>query len=104
MVAVPATPLRAMNATVVGLVTPHLMAVIDLAGQAESGINVDWHVRAAVAKTADELSGQFNAADLLAAYVHGLQAAVRDARSRGPYAGALQAAVVLAERELRRRG
>ena len=76
MVAVPATPLRAMNATVVGLVTPHLMAVIDLAGQAESGINVDWHVRAAV----------------------------RDARSRGPYAGALQAAVVLAERELRRHG
>ena len=92
-----------MKATVVGLVTPHVLSVIDLAKQAETGVNVDWHVRNAVAKTRDDLVNQYNARDLLAAYVHGLQVAAQDAGPRKAYAGVLQSAVALAERELQRR-
>lgn len=40
-----------MKTTVVGLVTPHLLRIVDLANDAEKGANVDWHVRDAVAKT-----------------------------------------------------
>ena len=34
-----------MKATVVGLVTPHLLRIVDLGNEAEKGVNVDWHVR-----------------------------------------------------------
>jgi hypothetical protein len=88
-----------VKATIVGLVTPHVLRVVDLANQAEAGINVDWHLRDAVAKTIDELGHQYNARDLLSAYVHGLETAANDApRSRGAYAGALQAAALAARR------
>ncbi len=40
-----------MRATVVSLVTPHLLRVVDLANEAEKGGNVDWHLRYAVFKT-----------------------------------------------------
>lgn len=41
-----------VRATVVGLVTPHFLRVIDLAKEAEAGVNVDWHLKDAVAKEA----------------------------------------------------
>jgi hypothetical protein len=63
-----------MNATVVGLVTPHLLRVVDLGNEAEKGVNVAWHVRDAVARTMSELSQQYNAPALVAAYVDGLEA------------------------------
>lgn len=94
-----------MKTTIVGLVTPHVLRVIDLANQAESGINVDWHLRDAVAKTVDDLGQQYNAPELLLAYAHGLETAAGDAsRARTLYAGALQAAAAQAARHLRERG
>lgn len=89
-----------MKATVVGLVTPHVLRVIDLAKMAETGVNVDWHLRDAVARTLEDLGQQFNARDLLSAYVHGLETVARDAGARKLYAGLLQNAVAMATREL----
>ncbi|HET6434646.1 MAG TPA: hypothetical protein VFG18_02950 [Xanthomonadaceae bacterium] len=91
-----------MRTTVVGLVTPHLMRVVDLANEAEKGINVTWHVRDAVARTMSELAHQFNASSLTDAYLQGLEAAAAQAApSRAAYLGALQAATAAA-RILRR--
>lgn len=90
-----------MKATIVGLVTPHVLRVVDLANLAETGANVDWHVRDAVAKTIGDLAHQYNYRDLLSAYVQGLETAAHDAaRVRQSYAGVLQAAAALATREL----
>ena len=86
-----------MNATVVGLVTPHLLRVVDLANEAEKGVNVTWHVRDAVARTMRELGQQYNATALVAAYVDGLDAtAGRAASTRVAYIAVLQAAAAAA--------
>ena len=91
-----------MNATVVGLVTPHLLRVVDLANEAEKGVNVDWHFRDAVARTMRELGEQYNAPALVMAYVDGLEAAAGLAvTTRVAYIGVLQAAAAAA-RNLRR--
>jgi hypothetical protein len=91
-----------MKATVVGLVTPHLLRIVDLANDAEKGVKVDWHVRDAVARTMAELGDQYNASALVAAYVEGLEnAAGQAARTRAAYIGVLQAAAAAA-RHLRR--
>ena len=88
--------------TVVGLVTPHLLRVVDLANQAEKGINVDWHLRDTVARSMDELGDQYNAATLVSAFVEGLETAAGQAAGRRlAYIGALQAAAAAA-RKLRR--
>ena len=93
-----------MKATVVGLVTPHVLRIMDLAKQAESGVNIDWYLRDAVAKTINDLGHQYNARELLSAYIQGLQAAADDAgRVRKAYADALQAAAAIAERDLKNR-
>ena len=91
-----------MRATVVGLVTPHLLRVVDLANQAEKGVNVDWHLRDAVAKTMGDLSDQHNAQALVGSYIEGLEAAAGQApKSRAAYIRALQTAAAAA-RNLRR--
>lgn len=91
-----------MKATVAGLVTPHLLRVVDLANEAEKGVNVDWHVRDAVARTMDELGHQYNASVLAASYIQGLEAAAGNAAQvRVAYIGVLQAAAAAA-RTLRR--
>lgn len=91
-----------MKATVAGLVTPQLLRIVELAEQAEKGVNVDWHVRAAVARTMGELGDQYNAPALVAAYVDGLEAAAGNAaQSREAYVRVLQAAAAAA-RGLRR--
>lgn len=91
-----------MKATVAGLVTPHLLRVVDLANEAEKGVNVDWHVRDAVARTMDDLGHQYNASALAAAYIQGLEAAAGNAApARVAYIGVLQAAAAAA-RALRR--
>lgn len=91
-----------MKATVAGLVTPHLLRVVDLAKQAETGVNVDWHLRDAVSTTMRELGDQYNAPALVAAYVEGLETAAAQATgSRQAYLRTLQAAVATA-RTLRR--
>lgn len=91
-----------MQPTIAGLVTPHLLRVVDLARQAEtSPAVVDWHVLDAVARTTDDLGHQYNARDLLSAYVQGLQAAAQEAvQTRKIYARALQAAAAQAARQL----
>lgn len=92
-----------MKATVVGLVTPHVFKLVDLARQAEAGTNVDWHLRDAVARTVDDLGQQFNARELLTAYVHGLETAAGEAApGRKQYAGVLQTAAGMARRELQK--
>lgn len=94
-----------MKVTIVGLVTPHLLRIIDLAKQAETGVNVDWHLRDAVARTIDDLGAQYNASDLLSAYHQGLETAAQDAApTRKAYARALQAAAAVAARNLEGRG
>jgi hypothetical protein len=91
-----------MKATVVGLVTPHLLRIVDLANEAEKHVNVDWHVRDAVARTMRELGEQYNAPSLVSAYVEGLEAAAgQAAKTRVAYIGVLQAAAAAA-RNLRR--
>lgn len=82
-----------MRTTVVGLVTPHLLHVVDLANQAGRGINVDWHVRAAVSRTVGELGQLFNGPELIAAYIEGLESAAADApKGRIEYADVLRTA------------
>jgi len=94
--------MKGMNATVVGLVTPHLLRIIDLANEAEKGINVDWHLRGAVDRTMAELRDQWNAAALVASYVEGLESAAKQAPANRPnYARVLQTAAASA-RGLRR--
>jgi hypothetical protein len=91
-----------MRATVVGLVTPHLLRIVDLGNQAEKGAKVEWHVRDAVAKTMRELGEQYNAPALVAAYVEELETVAGQAAStRVAYVGVLQAAAAAA-RNLRR--
>ncbi len=85
-----------MRATVVGLVTPHVLRVIDLANQADLGRNVDWHVRDAVATTMRELGDLHNAPALLEAFVEGLEAAASRAVNRDAYVRVLRAAATTA--------
>jgi len=88
-----------MRSTVVSLVTPHLLRIVDLANDAEKAINVDWHVRDAVAKTMRELGEQYNAPALVAAYVEGLESAADQAvRTRVAYVGVLRAAAAAARK------
>ena len=83
-----------MNATVVGLVTPHLLRIVDLAEQAEKGVNVDWHVRGTVTNTMRDLGEQFNAPALIASYVQGLEAAANQApKNRMDYGRVFRAAL-----------
>ena len=81
-----------MNATVVGLVTPHLLRIVDLASNAEkAAINVDFHVRDTVARTMEELSLQYNATALVTAYIEGLEnAAGQVPRIRAAYIEGLE--------------
>ncbi|MGH8085077.1 MAG: hypothetical protein ACREPV_07355 [Lysobacter sp.] len=91
-----------MRATVVGLVTPHLLRVVDLANEAQNGVNVDWHLRDAVAKTMNELGDQYNASSLTEAFIDGLESAAGNApKARVEYVRVLQAAADAA-RGLRR--
>ena len=88
-----------MKATAAGLVTPHLLRIVELANSAQSGARVDWHVRDTVAKTMGELGAQANATDLVAAYLEGLENAVAQApKARLQYASTLQAAADEARR------
>ncbi|TCZ89088.1 hypothetical protein [Lysobacter sp. N42] len=91
-----------MNQTVVDLVTPHLLRIVDLASQADRGVNVDWHLRGAVEATMRELGDLWNAQALVAAYVHGLETAAAQApKARPVYVRVLQTAAATA-RGLRR--
>jgi hypothetical protein len=91
-----------MRTTVVNLVTPHLLRIVELGNQAEKGAKVEWHVRDAVTKTMRELGEQYNAPALVAAYVAELETvAGQAAPSRAAYVGVLQAAAAAA-RTLRR--
>ena len=93
-----------VKATVVGLVTPHLLRVMDLAKLAETGVNVDWHLRDAIATTTEDLGQQYNAKDLLSAYSQGLETAAREAeRGRRAYFRVLQTAAAQAARNLKDR-
>ena len=91
-----------MRVTVVGLVTPHLLRIVDLANKADNGVNVEWHLRDTVAKTMGELGDQHNAPALVASYIEGLEAAAGQAsKARVEYIRVLQAAAAAA-RNLRR--
>lgn len=88
-----------MRATVVGLVTPHLLRVVDLANEAEKGVNVDWHLRDAVARSMREMGDQYNAPALMEAFVDGLESAAGNApETRVAYVRVLQAAADAARR------
>ena len=87
------------KATVVGLVTPHLLRVVDLANEAEKGVKVDWHLRDVVARTMGELGDQYNAPALVAVYVEGLENVAGQAqKTRVAYVRVLQAAADAARR------
>ena len=88
-----------MKATVVGLVTPHLLRVVDLAIEAEKGVSVDWHVREAVTKSMGAMGDQYNAPMLVAAYIEGLENAAGQAvKTRVSYVRVLQSAADAARR------
>lgn len=92
-----------MNVTIANLVTPHLLKVVDLAKQAETGGNVEWHVRDTVGRTIDALGHQYNARDLLTSYVQGLETAAKEnGRVYSAYSRTLQAAADQAARHLER--
>lgn len=87
------------RATVVGMVTPHLLRIVDLANEAEKGVNVDWHVREAVAKSMGELGELYNAPVAVAAYIDGLENAAGQApKQREAYVRVLQVASDAARR------
>ena len=82
-----------MKTTVAGLVTPHLLRIVDIANSAQNGAKVDWHLRDSVANTMRNLGDQANAPELVAAFVEGLENAASQApKTRPEYASALQAA------------
>ena len=88
-----------MKSTVAGLVTPHLLRIVELANNAQNGAKVDWHVRDTVARTMAGLGDQANAPELVAAYLEGLENAVAQApKGRVEYASVLQAAAEAARR------
>lgn len=87
------------RATVVGIVTPHLLRIVDLATEAQKGVNVDWHVRDAVTKSMGELGDLFNAPVAVTAYIEGLESAAGQApKHREAYIRVLQAAAEAARR------
>lgn len=87
------------RATVVGIVTPHLLRIVDLANEAQNGVNVDWHVREAVTKSMGELGELYTASVAVAAYVEGLEnAASLGPQNREAYVRVLQAAADAARR------
>lgn len=87
------------RATVVGIVTPHLLRIVDLATEAQNGVNVDWHVREAVSKSMSELSELYTASVAVAAYIEGLENAASQApKNRETYVRVLQAAAESARR------
>lgn len=87
------------RATVVGIVTPHLLRIVDLATEAEQGVKVDWHVREAVTRSMDELGDLFNAPVAVSAYLDGLEnAAARAPEKREAYVRVLRAAAEAAQR------
>lgn len=86
-----------MSTTVVGLVTPHLLRIVDLANDAERGVNVDWHLRGTVSASLAELRDQWNEPVLVAAYIDGLEkAAANAAPTRDVYIRVLKAAAAAA--------
>jgi len=86
-----------MSTTVVGLVTPHLMRIVDLANEAEKGVNVDWVVRGTVSMTMTELRDQWNGPALVAAYIDGLENVAANAvPTRDLYIRVLKAAAAAA--------
>lgn len=88
--------------TVVGMVTPHLLRIVDLANQAEQGVNVDWHLREAVDKSIGELGELYTGPAAVAAYLEGLENAASQApRHREAYIRVLQAAVDAVRRQKR---
>lgn len=87
------------RATVVGIVTPHQLRVVDLANQAEQGVNVDWHVREAVTRSMGELGELYTAPVAVAAYIEGLEKVAGQApEKREAYIRVLQAAADAARR------
>ena len=87
------------RATVVGIVTPHLLRIVDLANQSETGANVDWHVRDAVGKSMAELGELYNASAAVASYIEGLEGAASQApKHREAYVRTLLAAADAARR------
>lgn len=88
-----------MRATVAGLVTPHLLRVVDLANEAQKGVNVNFHLHDAVARSMAEMADQYNAPALAAAFVEGLENVAGQApRARLEYVRVLQAAADAARR------
>lgn len=88
-----------MRATVVSLVTPHLLRVVDLANEAQKGVNVQFHLQDAVARSMAELADQYNASALAAAYVEGLESVAGQApKARTDYVGVLKTAAEAARR------
>lgn len=86
-----------MATTVVGLVTPHLLRVVDLANEAQKGANVEWHLRGIVSTTLAELRDQWNGPALEAAYIEGLENAAASAMpSREVFIRVLKAAAAAA--------
>lgn len=86
-----------MSTTVVGLVTPHLLRIVDLANEAEKGVNVDWVVRGTVSSAMAELRDQWNGPALVAAYIDGLDnVAANTPPTRDVYVRVLKAAAAAA--------
>ena len=87
------------RATVVGIVTPHVLRIVDLASEAEKGVNVDWHVREAVAGSMRALGELYNASVAVASYIDGLvKAAGQPTGKREAYVRVLQSAAEAARR------
>ena len=87
------------RATVVGIVTPHVLRIVDLASEAEKGVNVDWHVREAVAGSMRALGELYNAPVAVASYIDGLdKAAGQPTGKREAYVRVLQSAAEAARR------
>ena len=87
------------RATVVGIVTPHVLRIVDLASEAEKGVNVDWHVREAVAGSMRALGELYNASVAVASYIDGLdKTAGQAAGKREAYVRVLQSAAEAARR------
>jgi hypothetical protein len=92
----------APRATIVGLVTPHLLRIVDLAHEAEKGVTVDWHVRDAVARSMGLLADLWNAPAAISAYLEALESAIAQAPKHREYYVRVLLAAADEARRLRR--
>lgn len=94
-----------MNESLDALVTPRLLAITDLAQQAEAGADISLQLQAVVAEAVEDFRHVYNGRSLIIAFIHRLEAHGRAAKAeRDAYAMVVLRAASMADRLARGQG